>query len=68
MKTYTVGTHKKCLDEALLTNTHNIYSLRYKKNIYLIPPFILISGNKHNILSISLFWREKNNHLPNYQL
>ena len=32
MKTYIVGTHLKCLIEALLMRTHNMFSWRYKKN------------------------------------
>ena len=32
LKTQIVGTHKNCLDEVVLTNTHNLFLNRNKKN------------------------------------
>ena len=37
-KAYVVVTHQKCLTEALLMSTSNMFSWRNKKNMYLICP------------------------------
>ena len=54
---YVVGTHLKCLIEALLMSTHKIYfSWRNKKNIYLDTTFIWSYVYSQNIQPLP-YWK-----------